>query len=486
MRILIASPEAVPFAKTGGLADVAGALADEYRKKGIHAAVILPFYSSIRKKAAGSGIKPLNIKIDVPLGSDTESGLLWKGKTPGGADAYFIENRKFYDRDELYGTSSGDYPDNASRFIFYSRGVLEALKALGMRPDVIHCNDWQSALIPVYLKRACKNDFPSTSTLLTIHNLGYQGIFSSDNMPLTGLGWETFTIDGLEFYGNINFLKGGILYSDVITTVSMTYSEEILTKEHGFGLDGVLQTRRNDISGIVNGVDIGEWAPSRDPFIAARFNKKDLSGKAACKKSLQKELGLNDDDRPLIGLVARLSAQKGLDIVAESVEGITGSGAKLAVLGKGDNYFGNLFSQYSLKYRGLFSFRPGFDNTLAHKVYAGSDIFLMPSVYEPCGLGQLIAMRYGAVPVVKKTGGLADTVAEYDIPTGKGTGFLFRGHSSAELVNALEKAYNLYYDKRLWNRLILNAMSGDFSWRRPAEKYVSLYKKLIRKTQYHV
>lgn len=289
MKVLIASPEVVPFVKTGGLADVAGAVVNELKKIGVDSAVILPLYRKIKRAANELKIKPFKKEISVPLGSNIEKGRLWKGKTSGSTDAYFIENDKFYDRDELYGTKEGDYPDNASRFIFYSRGVLEALKTIGLEVDIIHCNDWQTGLIPVYLKTIYKNDFPNAATLMTIHNMGYQGVFWHLDMPLTGLGWDMFHIEALEFYGKINFLKGGLLFADVITTVSSTYAKEIMTPEYGFGLDGVLRKRCNDIYGIINGIDYNEWNPWRDTIIPVKYNKKNLSGKVMCKKSLQRE-----------------------------------------------------------------------------------------------------------------------------------------------------------------------------------------------------
>ncbi|MBI4825510.1 MAG: glycogen synthase GlgA [Nitrospirae bacterium] len=480
MKILIASPEAVPFVKTGGLADIAGTLVNEYKKMGLEPAVILPLYREIKKTSHAMNIKPLKKEIAVPVGGGIEKGMLWKGTTPEGADAYFIENEKYYDRDELYCTPAGDYPDNASRFIFFSRGTLEALKALNLSPDIIHCNDWQTALIPVYLKKFYRNGFPKTAALLTIHNLGFQGIFPKSDMPLTGLGWEMFNMNELEFYGKINFLKAGIIFSDIITTVSRTYAQEILTPEHGFGLEGVLRERKDDLYGVINGIDLDYWEPSKDKFIPANYSSKDLSGKAICKRSLQAELGLPVNSSPLIGLVSRLSSQKGLDLVTDAMGEIIRSGAQIAVLGKGDEFFQNALLECRKKYPGHLSVTIGFEEALGHKIYAGSDIFLMPSRYEPCGLGQLIALLYGSVPVVTKTGGLADTVSEYASSQGTGTGFLMNRCSSEELLKTLQKAMELYYDKKEWNKIVKNAMSQDFSWRQSTEKYVSLYKKALK------
>jgi len=480
MKALIASSEVVPFAKTGGLADVAGTLVNELKRAGVDAGVILPFYRRIKEAAKDWGIKPLNKEIAVPLGSEIETGRLWKGSTSEGADAYFIENDKFYDRDGLYGTPEGDYPDNASRFIFYSRGVIEAVKALGLNLDIIHCNDWQTGLIPVYLKTIYRDDFPKTSTIMTVHNIGYQGLFPRNDMPLTGLGWEMFHMNALEFYGKINLLKGGLLFADVITTVSKTYVKEIQTKEYGFGLEDVLSKRSGDLCGIINGIDYSEWNPWNDTLIPARYSKKNLSGKAVCKRSLQKECGLPETGSPLIGMVTRLSSQKGLDLVVEAMEEIVASGAQMVILGIGDEHFHRVLSDLQVRYSRSISLTIGFDNALAHKIYAGADIFLMPSRYEPCGLGQLIALRYGTIPVARRTGGLTDTIAEYDPSSGAGTGFLFDGYSKDKMLGAINRAADAFKDKKAWELIQHNAMSQDFSWRKSAKQYITLYKKTLK------
>lgn len=480
MTILIASPEAVPFIKTGGLADAVGALLKEYKKIGIDAAIILPLYKKIKTADRDFQLQSLNKRITVPLGDSLEEGKLWKGQTPEGVTAYFIENDKFYGRDELYGTPEGDYPDNASRFIFYSRGVLEAAKVLELKVDVIHCNDWQAGLIPVYIKTIYRDRFPKTATLISIHNLGYQGLFWHFDMPLTGLGWELFNMDGLEFYGKINFLKGGLVFADIVSTVSDTYAKEILTPDFGFGLDGVLRKRGKDLYGVINGLDGDEWNPEKDSYISANYSRMDISGKTLCKKSLIKEMGLSNNNLPLIGMVSRLSAQKGLDLVADSIEKII-DGARLIVLGKGDEPFHRVFLKLKEKHKGRIAVNICFDNTMAHRIYAGSDIFLMPSMYEPCGLGQLIALRYGTIPVARKTGGLADTIVKYNRSKGDGTGFLFNGYNRREILKAIGRAIELFKDKKQWGEMVSNAMSQDFSWRTSAEKYLSLYKRALKK-----
>lgn len=483
MKALIAASEVVPFAKTGGLADVAGTLLNQLKKAGVDADIILPFYRRIKQAANDLGIKPLKQEIAVSLGNEIETGRLWKGSTSEGADAYFIENDKFYDRDGLYGAPEGDYPDNASRFIFYCRGIIEAVKTLGLNADIIHCNDWQTGLIPIYLKTIYRDVFPKTATIMTVHNLGYQGIFPKADMPLTGLGWDMFHMEALEFYGKLNLLKGGLLFADVITTVSKTYAKEIQTPEYGFGLENVLSKRSGDLYGIINGIDYNEWQPWKDKLIPARYSKKNLSGKAVCKKILQKECGLPETVSPIIGMVTRLSSQKGLDLVAEAAEGIVESGAQMIILGIGDEYFHKVFSDLQAKYSRSISLTIGFDNILAHKIYAGSDIFLMPSLYEPCGLGQLIALRYGTIPVARRTGGLADTIAEYDFSTGAGTGFLFDTYSRDQMLGSVKMAVEMFKDNKAWEQIQSNAMSQDFSWHKSAKEYHALYKKTLQKRE---
>ncbi len=485
MKVLFVTSEAIPYIKTGGLADVTGTLVNEYKKIGIDSAIILPLYRKIKKSAKAFGIKPISKEIIVPLGNDSERGKIWEGKTSEGAPAYFIENDKFYDREDLYGTSKGDFPDNASRFTFFDRAVCETLKALGLHFDVIHCHDWQTGLIPIYMKTIFRHEFQKTITFMTIHNIGYQGLFWSLDMPLTGLGWELFNVDGLEFYGKINFLKGGILFADTITTVSNSYAKEIRTKQYGFGLHGVLRKRSKDLFGIINGIDYNEWNPDHNSFIPTSYNIKKLSEKAECKKSLQKSCGFSSNKSMLLGMVTRLSSQKGLNLVMETMQEIISSGIQVIILGKGEEYFHKALSNLQRKYRRQLSVTIGFDSTLAHKIYAGSDIFLMPSQYEPCGLGQLIALRYGTIPVARNTGGLSDTIIEYSPSEGTGTGFLFNRYSSKEMLKAVNRANGFYNNKQHWLRIQKNAMSQNFSWRHSAEGYISLYRKTLKKRHSH-
>jgi starch synthase len=480
LKIVVVSPEAIPFVKTGGLADVAGALTDEYIRLGAEATLILPYYRSIKKLSKQLKIKPLNVTLKIPIGDSTVKGTLLKGKSRRGADVYFIKCDKYFDRDELYSDAKGDYPDNASRFIFFCRGVLEALNILKIKADIIHCNDWQTALIPIYMKTLYSDRFQKTVSVMTIHNLGYQGVFWHLDMPLTGLGWEMFNMESIEFHGMINFLKAGIIYSDIVTTVSRTYADEILTEEYGAGLDGVLRKRVRDLHGIINGIDLSEWGPWGDKFISKRYSKKNLAGKYICKKELMSICGLRKSSSLLIGMVSRIASQKGIDIILESLDEIMKAGHSMVILGRGDEELYRSLLERSRIYPGQLSVNAGFDDALAHRIYAGSDLFLMPSLYEPCGLGQLIALRYGTIPVARMTGGLADTIIDHSISSRKGTGFLFKKYSGKELLKAIGRAYSQYKDNKAWGSLVFNAMAQDFSWRQSARQYISLYKSGIQ------
>ncbi len=475
MKILIATPEAVPFAKTGGLADVTGALLAEFNKMSEDAYLILPLYKRIRESFRP---KDTGIKISVPLGGRNVTGAIYKYKT----SAYFIRCDEFFDREELYGTPAGDYPDNALRFVFFSRGILETCKAVKLKPDVIHCHDWQAGLVPVYLKTLYRSDefFGNAASVITVHNIGYQGLFPQSEMQTTGLDASLFNPEGMEFYGKINFLKAGLVASDLITTVSDNYAKEILTDEYGFGLDGVLKRRASRLSGIINGINYNEWDPASDIHIAARYSLKNIAGKKKCKLRLMRDCSMKPyAGAPLLGMVGRLSAQKGIDIVLDSIKEMLSAGVNLVILGKGDESYYARLNEAAARHKGRLYVKIGFEDALAHKIYAGSDIFLMPSRYEPCGLGQLVAMRYGTIPVARRTGGLADTVMDYEPLTGKGTGFLFSEYTPSALLNCIKMALCAYADKNRWRDLALNAMKMDFSWSGSAKKYIEIYKKAL-------
>jgi starch synthase len=476
MRILIATPEAVPFAKTGGLADVAGSLIKEFIGLKSDAIIMLPLYKGIKEKFR---LRDTGKKVSVSIGSGIHNGKVFSY----GGNAFFIKCDEFFGRAELYGSPEGDYGDNAHRFVFFSKAVIEASRALGFRPDIIHSNDWQTALIPLYIKTVYGKDdfFKKTSTVLTIHNLGYQGIFPPSAMLVAGLDWTLFNPEGVEFYGNMNFLKAGIISADIITTVSATYAKEILDSSYGFGLDGVLRKRASDITGILNGIDYGEWDPGSDKLLPANYGPDDMSGKGICKGQLAKRCAFGKKDAPIAGMVGRLSSQKGLDIFLGAIDEILSCGVNVVVLGKGDIVYQDRLMEASKKHKGRLSVNIALDEGLAHMIYAGSDIFLMPSRYEPCGLGQQIAQRYGTAPVARKTGGLADTITDYDPLEKSGTGFLFSDYSGHALAECIKRALCAYSDGLRWQGIINSAMEADFSWHESAKKYLELYKRLGRK-----
>lgn len=479
MKILFAASEITPFAKTGGLADVAGSLPLALSKLGHDIRLVMPRYRQVEPERFG-----LNhiAAFYVPLGTWKERCNVFEGKTGGSVPVYFINKDIYFDRPELYRTSRADYADNAERFIFFSRSILELCNVAGFQPDVIHLNDWQTGLVPLYLRKAYSENpmLKQTKTVFTIHNLGYQGIFWRHDLRLIGLGWDIFTPEGIEFWGNINFLKAGLVYSDAITTVSKTYSHEIQTPEYGHGLEGVLQMRSSDLYGIVNGIDYNEWDPSKDSLIAQNYGPLHLSGKAACKKALLERAGLLEDvGAPILGMVSRLTEQKGLDILSGAIPTVVKLGCRVVILGKGDERYHRLLADLEDKYKGHLRLFQDFDNSLAHAIYAGSDMFLMPSRYEPCGLGQMIAQRYGTVPVARRTGGLADTVIDYNPKTRKGTGFLFDDYSAEALASCIRRALDIYPDKKRWTALIRAGMNQDFSWERSAREYEKVYKKVM-------
>ncbi|MDD5167114.1 MAG: glycogen synthase GlgA [Candidatus Omnitrophica bacterium] len=458
MKIAICASEVVPFAKTGGLADVAGALPLALEKEGQDVIVIMPRYKAIQDS-----------KFDIKRFSDDISYSVI-GKN---IKVYFIEHEAFFNRDQLYGDKNGDYKDNLDRFSYYCKRALDLLKEIEFKPDIIHVHDWQACLIPVYLKNVFRKDafYKNIKTVLTIHNIGYQGLFAKDEYSRLGLDWSLFNIEGLEFYDKINILKGGLIFSDIINTVSPTYSKEIQTKEFGFGLEGVLNKKKSSVFGILNGLDYSIWNPVTDKFIAKNFSVNSIGGKAKNKEDLQAICKLpKKKDIPLLGIVSRLAEQKGFDILAEAIDNICRLDLQLVILGTGDLKYHAIMETMVKKYPKVISLHLKFDDTLAHKIYAGSDIFLMPSKYEPCGLGQLISLKYGTIPLVFKTGGLADTV-------NKNNGFVFDKYSREELLITVEKSITTFQDKKKWNALVTKAMKCDFSWEESAKEYLKLYAK---------
>jgi starch synthase len=458
MRIVMCASEVVPFAKTGGLADVAGALPLSLEDLGQEVIIVMPRYKSIQ----GAQFKINKVKDDIS-----------SSKIGRNIRVYFIENEEYFNRDSLYMDKGGDYPDNLERFSYFCSRTLKLLKEIKFKPDIIHVHDWQASLVPVYLKTVYAKDpfYKDTRTMLTIHNIGYQGLFSKDEFPKLGLDWSLFDMEKLEFYGKVNLLKGGIVFSDIVNTVSPTYAKEIQSKEFGFGLEGILAKRKSSLFGILNGIDYSIWDPQTDTFIAEEFSAQDYKGKRKDKADLQKICSLPvTAEKPLFGIVSRLAQQKGFDILAEAMEEICNLNLQLVILGTGDAKYHTLLTDMVKKYPKVISLHLKFDDVLAHKIYAGSDFFLMPSRYEPCGLGQLISLRYGTIPVVFKTGGLADTID-------KKNGFIFSQYKQEELVKTIKAALAAFKDKQQLSTLVSNAMKCNFSWETSAKAYIRLYEK---------
>lgn len=479
MKIAFIVSEATPYAKTGGLADVAGALPHVLSRQGAEVKVFLPLYRDVRRK--GIPLLKRADRLSFDEAGREETFALWES-LEGGASVYFIDKPALFDREGLYGTPAGDYPDNGRRFAFFSRAALVALKALDFPPDVLHVHDWQASIALAYLKFACADDpfFRDTRTLTTIHNLAYQGLFDRSLLAEIGLPDSLFHMDDLEFFGKVSFLKAGILYAAAVSTVSQRYSLEIQTPEFGCGLDGLLRRRSGVLTGILNGVDYTAWDPALDRSLAANYSPGRLQGKEPCKKALLAEFQLSPDrpEMPLIGMVTRLVGQKGLDLVLESLGGLFAQGLRLVVLGTGDARIQQALETARLRFPSFFGLRIGFDETLARKVYAGSDMFLIPSRYEPCGLTQMYSLKYGTVPVVRATGGLDDSIREFDPVEGTGNGFKFGDCASGALLGAVRKAVRTFARKELWSKAIQNAMASDFSWERSAQEYGLLYRSL--------
>lgn len=476
MKILLVASEATPFAKTGGLADVAGALPKALKQLGHDVRIIMPFYSEVQ--GGGFAVRKGRKSVEVEIEGAPRKGFMRQSSLDG-IPVYFIENREYFQRKHLYGTPAGDYPDNPQRYAFFCRGVLQLLKKMDFRPDIIHCNDWQTALIPLLLKYELAMDpfFMKTASLYTIHNLAYQGLFPPESLAAMGLDWSYFTLDRLEYYGNVNLMKGAILSADIVNTVSETYCREVLTKEMGCGLEGVLAARGEELHGVLNGIDYSEWDPETDGEICRRFSASAMGGKAYNKRAMQKELGLADEpDIPLLAMVSRLAAQKGLDLLVENFSRLKKARIQLVVLGSGDETYIRALEALRKEGGENISINISFEPKLAHRIYAASDIFLMPSRYEPCGLGQLIALRYGAVPVARKTGGLADTVIDPLDNQKEANGFVFEEYTPKAFWRALERAIEAYADQRGWKKMVRQGMGSDFSWKRSAVKYEELYR----------
>jgi len=477
MHIALVAPECVPFSKTGGLADVVGALPHALARLGHQVSVYLPRYRQTKLTDPEIVVR----SITVPYDDRYRFCSVVSGGTQSGAQFYFVDYPAFFDRDALYGTPAGDYPDNAERFAMFSRAVLEASKVLRV-PHVFHCHDWQSALVPVMLRTLYAEDpaFRDVGCTFTIHNMGYQGLFPSEILPLLMLPWDLFTMSKMEFFGQVNFLKGALVYSDFITTVSKKYSQEIQTSEYGFGLGGVLRARAATVTGILNGVDYEEWSPEKDKFIAAKYSPEDLSGKAQCKADLLTAFGVTDTNPkiPVVGIVSRFAAQKGFDLITQIMDRLAREDMIVVALGAGDKEYEEMFVRLNRQFPQKIAVKVAYNNELAHKIEAGSDMFLMPSRYEPCGLNQIYSLKYGTVPVVRATGGLDDTIEPWDARTGRGTGFKFTDYNGEALLSTIRQALLAYRDQTSWQVLMRNGMAKDFSWNASAKEYVRVYERV--------
>ena len=474
-KVLFLASECVPFVKTGGLADVIGALPKELKRQVVDVRVMIPLYSAIGPKYREQMTRICEFYVKLGWRSQYCGILTMEYQ---GVPVYFIDNEYYFGRGYIYGQCNSD---EGERFAFFSKAALEAMPHIGFFPDVLHAHDWQAAMSIALLRMQYgrSQDYRRIRTVYTIHNLKYQGVFNWPFMDeLLSIGPEHFTGESLEYYGDINFTKGALVYSDAITTVSPTYAREIQGPEYGETLDGVLRWRSRDIYGIMNGIDESLFDPATDKAIYANYSIDDMSGKKKCKESLRTEFWLDKDDSPIVGIVTRFTDQKGLDLIEYAMAALMEKGVQLAVLGNGDARYEHLFSWASWRYGGRIAARYSYDTALANRIYAGSDMFLMPSRFEPCGLSQLIALRYGTLPIVRETGGLKDSITPYNKFTGEGLGFTFRQYNHIDMLGAVDRAIEAYRQPDIWKGLMRNAMSAHFTWEKSAGKYIELYERL--------
>jgi starch synthase len=476
VKVLFVASEGLPFSKTGGLADVVEALPKALVAQGHEVAVVLPRYR-------GTNVVGVAVpSVTISLGGRLRFPAVDDGGLLSGVRYFFVDDPEYFDREGLYGGRGGDYPDNAERYSEFCRVAIEIAKNY-WRADLVHCHDWQAALVPILLRSAYDNDRVARSlpVVFTIHNMGYHGQFGRDVLARADIPVSTFHYGGIEFFGNVNLLKGGLIYSDFLTTVSRKYAKEIQTREFGYGLDGVVRNRADRLVGILNGVDYTLWNPETDKFIDAQYSALDLSGKQVCKQALLKQFALphEDSSRPIIGIVSRFADQKGFDLIAERAHELMQEDMSLVVLGTGDRKYEDLFRSLAAAYPARVGVKIAYDEAIAHQIEAGADIFLMPSRYEPCGLNQIYSLKYGTVPVVRATGGLDDTIEPFDLETGTGTGFKFEEYTGAALVHSLRRALQFYGDERIWKRIQLNGMAKDFSWTGSAAEYAKVYEAAL-------
>lgn len=480
MKILFVASEAVPFIKTGGLADVVGSLPKELRKKGTDVRVIMPKYGAI----------PQEIQKQMTFKKSSTVSLGWRNQYCGlftleleGIPFYFIDNEYYFKRDRIYGYL--DDFDEAERFTFFSKAVLELLPLMDFQPDILHLHDWQTGMISLLLEAEYKltsDYYSSIKTVLTIHNLKYQGIFLKDVFDdLLGLDHQYFTKEGMEYYGKVNFLKAGIYYSNLLTTVSQTYANEIQYPYFGEGLDPILRKRGNDLFGIVNGIDTQSYNPSTDPYISSNYSISTLEKKEENKRELQQQLNLPiNKDIPIIAVVSRLVEQKGIDLIIHVLEEILQEQMQLIILGTGDEKYERILSEVAARYPERFSLQLRFDEKLSRQIYAGADLLLMPSKYEPCGISQLIAMRYLTIPIVRETGGLNDTVKSFNEYNGEGNGFSFSNYNAHDMLHTIRRAIDSYHKKDVWRAIMQTNSQINVGWGKSAEEYITLYQRLLQ------
>jgi starch synthase len=485
LRALFVASEVAPFRKTGGLADVAGALPGALKRRGIDVRVVMPLYQGV----PWHRLERLDGLLRVPMYYGEGRAAVRMAHTPGAdVPVYFIDHQSYFDRPQPYGPPGQAYPDNLERFAFFSRASLELCTALAFQPDVVHANDWQTALVPVYLNTVeWGRPLHASASVFTIHNLAHQGVFEGGAMFLTGLGSEHYHPGEFEHLGVMNLVKAAIRHGTMLSTVSPTYAREIQSPAHGFGLDGVLTERRDDLRGILNGIDVEAWNPATDPHLAASYDARDLAGKATCKAALQREMGLPvRDGTPVFGVVGRLASQKGFDVLAHALDRLLGWNLQMVILGSGDHEAEDFFRAAARRHGDRFRAHIGFDEGLAHRIEAGSDFFIMPSRFEPCGLNQMYSLRYGTLPVVRATGGLDDTVLQYDEATGEGTGFRFDDLDPDSLANTVGWALSTFHDRPAHIEAMRGrAMAQDFSWARAAAFYETLYLEAYERRRGH-
>jgi starch synthase len=487
LSVALAASEIVPLAKTGGLADVTGGLARALARRGHQVALIHPLYDVVTLNCRRRGIElvPDKEEFEVRVGDSADRGRIWTARIAPSVTAYCVGSARFFaGRPGIYGEGGRDYPDNPERFVFFSEAVLAVLRRRGRRVQVIHCHDWQTGFVPAYLRFRGGEDpfFSRTASVFTIHNLSFQGLFPAARMSICNLPWGAYNSEGIEFYGQVNPMKAGLVYSSMLTTVSAKYGREIMTEEMGCGLEGVLKKRKKDLVPIINGADYGEWDPERDRALPARFGRRDLSGKAVCREKLLRETGLQaGPSSPLVGMVSRLTSQKGFDLFLQAAPRLLERECVFIVLGQGEEGLQRELKELERAFPRRVRVIIGFDEALAHRIIAGSDFSLLPSRFEPAGLTQVYSLRYGTIPIVRATGGLDDTIEEFDPRERTGNGFKFTAATPAALSAAVLSAFSHFRVSPRWERLRVNALAADFSWDRPAERYEEVYRSALKR-----